>query len=194
MRLLSALAASALLCVAAVSAQANGPTPGEYVCKEMKGTWAPCSGRPPAIQPRHMRVVGWVPVPKAKPGSSRMICCACAGGSCQVGTIQKCSVIATGANCDWVSLTQSCSGTGACEMQAQPSKKSCRANSCAASDACDACSNKATTRERCQPGCGGGLFGVRPQLTGSDQRGIAVCDAHHRAEGLRTVPLKAATR
>jgi hypothetical protein len=50
MRLLSALAASALLCVAAVSAQANGPMPGEYVCKEMKGTWAPCS-------PVHLTIV-----------------------------------------------------------------------------------------------------------------------------------------
>jgi hypothetical protein len=50
MRHLSALAASALLCVAAVSAQANGPTPGEYVCKDMKGTWAPCS-------PVHLTIV-----------------------------------------------------------------------------------------------------------------------------------------
>ena len=50
MRPLSTLAASALLGIASVSAQANGPTPGEYVCKEMKGTWAPCT-------PVHLKIV-----------------------------------------------------------------------------------------------------------------------------------------
>ncbi|MEI7466100.1 MAG: hypothetical protein WCJ87_12200 [Burkholderiales bacterium] len=50
MRLLPALAASAFLCVASVSAQANGPAPGEYVCKEMKGTFAPCT-------PVHLTIV-----------------------------------------------------------------------------------------------------------------------------------------
>ena len=46
-------------------------------------------GRAVAIQRRHMRVVGWVPVPKARPGSSRISVLAAAGGSCQLGTIQK---------------------------------------------------------------------------------------------------------
>ncbi len=54
-----------------------------------------------------MRVVGCVPVPNASPGSSRMTRCAAGGTVCQVGTIQKPSVIATGSNCDWVNRTQS---------------------------------------------------------------------------------------
>ena len=58
-----------------------------------------------------MRVVGCVPVPNAMPGSRRMTCCACAGTSCQLGTIQKVGVISTGANCACVRRTQSCSGT-----------------------------------------------------------------------------------
>ena len=35
---------------------------------------AAAAGRCVAIQRRHMRVVGWVPVPKARPGSSRITC------------------------------------------------------------------------------------------------------------------------
>jgi len=58
-----------------------------------------------------MRVVGCVPVPNAKPGSRRITSLACAGGSCQVGTIQNSEVISTGANCDWVKRTQSWSSS-----------------------------------------------------------------------------------
>ncbi len=54
-----------------------------------------------------MRVVGCVPVPKAIPGSSRITWLASGGGSCQEGTIQKPGVISVGANCAWVSVTQS---------------------------------------------------------------------------------------
>jgi hypothetical protein len=45
-----------------------------------------------------MRVVGWVPVPKAMPGSSRITRSAAAGGSCQLGTIQNSGVMGTGSN------------------------------------------------------------------------------------------------
>jgi hypothetical protein len=49
---------------------------------------------------------------------------ACGGGSCQVGTIQNSGVICTGANCDCVSRTQSCSGTArrraACSRRRSP--------------------------------------------------------------------------
>ena len=58
---------------------------------------------------------------------------ACAGGSCQVGTIQNSGVISTGANCDWVRRTQSCSGTSATPSTRQPSKKSCACNKAPAS-------------------------------------------------------------
>ena len=51
-----------------------------------------------ASQRRHMRVVGWVPVPKASPGSSRMTRRAAGGTSCQLGTTQNSGVISTGAN------------------------------------------------------------------------------------------------
>jgi hypothetical protein len=57
------------------------------------------AGRLDAIQRRHMRVVGWVPVPKAMPGSSRITCGRRPGGSCQLGTIQNSGVIGTGSNC-----------------------------------------------------------------------------------------------
>ena len=66
-----------------------------------------------------MAVVGWVPVPNASPGSRRITRFACAGGSCQVGTIQNAGVISTGSNCDCVSRTQSSSGTGAIETDAE---------------------------------------------------------------------------
>src|SRR3990167_6004979 len=106
-----------------------------------------------------MRVVGWVPVPKASPGSSRITCCAAGGGSCQLGTIQKLGVISTGANCDCVSRTQSCSGTACTPSTSQPSKKSCAVNRLAASRAAASAENSATTRERCQPSLGGGMPG-----------------------------------
>ena len=67
----------------------------------------PCS----AIQRRHIRVVGCVPVPKARPGSSRITSRASAGTSDQVGTIQNAGVISHGPNCAWVRRTQSCSPT-----------------------------------------------------------------------------------
>mgnify|MGYP000042869470 CR=1 FL=1 len=51
-----------------------------------------------AIQRKHMRVVGCVPVPNAKPGSSRMTHFASDGGSCQLGTTQNVSVMGTGSN------------------------------------------------------------------------------------------------
>jgi hypothetical protein len=106
-----------------------------------------------------MRVVGCVPVPNAKPGSRRITRCACAGGSCQVGTIQKSGVMSTGANCDCVSRTQSWSCSGASASTVQPSKKSCTANSACASSAASSVANKATTLLRCQPAWGGGMPG-----------------------------------
>ena len=57
-----------------------------------------------------MRVVGCVPVPKARPGSSRMTWRAAAGTSCQVGTIQNVGVMGTGSNWLCVRRTQSASG------------------------------------------------------------------------------------
>ena len=68
-----------------------------------------------------MRVVGWVPVPKARPGSSRITCLACAGGSCQVGTIQNSGVISTGVNCDCVNR-QGFSGEKRHDARALPSR------------------------------------------------------------------------
>ncbi|MCY1166495.1 hypothetical protein D9M73_64310 [compost metagenome] len=106
-----------------------------------------------------MRVVGCVPVPKAKPGSSRISCFACAGGSCQVGTIQNSGVISTGENCDCVSRTQSCSGTAWMATSVQPAKKSCACSSLQASIASASVANNDTTRERSQPALGGGMPG-----------------------------------
>ena len=37
------LVTAALLCLVNLPAQAAGPQPGEYACKEMKGTWLPCT-------------------------------------------------------------------------------------------------------------------------------------------------------
>ena len=69
-----------------------------------------------------MWVVGCVPVPKARPGSSLITRSASAGGSCQLGTIQNVGVTCTGSNCDCVRRTQSASGTSATASTAQPSK------------------------------------------------------------------------
>ena len=106
-----------------------------------------------------MRVVGCVPVPKARPGSRRITSVAPAGTSCQVGTIQKLGVMGTGSNCDCVRRTQSCSGTGAIDATSQPSQKSCSASSRAASRACASSPNRATMRERDQLCAGGGRPG-----------------------------------
>ena len=106
-----------------------------------------------------MRVVGCVPVPKARPGSSRITRSARAGTSCQLGTIQKLGVICTGSNCDCVRRTQSCSGTGAMVCTALPAKKSCAGNSRAASRAPASSANSATTAVRAQPSAGGGRPG-----------------------------------
>src|SRR5690606_9709958 len=84
---------------------------------------------------------------------------ACAGSSCQVGTIQKSGVMSTGANCDWVSRTQSWSGTMATPSTSQPAKKSCTTSSSCASRAATSDGNNATTRLRCQPSLGGGIPG-----------------------------------
>src|SRR2546429_2738270 len=53
-----------------------------------------------------------------------MLTRASGGSSCQVGTIQNSGVMSTGANCDCVRRTQSCSGTCLTAMMLQPSKKS----------------------------------------------------------------------
>ena len=84
---------------------------------------------------------------------------ACCGGSCQVGTIQNSGVISTGANCDCVRRTQSCSGNSWTANTVQSAKKSCACSSASDSraKACD--SYSATTRERCQPAFGGGMPG-----------------------------------
>ena len=106
-----------------------------------------------------MRVVGWVPVPKARPGSRRITCLACAGGSCQVGTIQNSGVISTGVNSDCVSLTQSCSGTAWMATSWQFAKKSCADRTAAAPRASASVANSETMRERSQPALGGGMPG-----------------------------------
>ncbi len=106
-----------------------------------------------------MRVVGCVPVPKARPGSRRKNRAAAAGGSCQVGTIQKLGVISTGSNCDCVRRTQSWSGTGLMPTTSLPSKKSCNASKRAASSAWGRVANKATTVDRSQPALGAGMPG-----------------------------------
>ena len=55
---------------------------------------AAAGGAGAAIQRRHMRVVGCVPVPKARPGiEPDHLRAPAAGGSCQVGTIQNSGVI-----------------------------------------------------------------------------------------------------
>ena len=59
-------------------------------------------------QRRHSRVVGWLPVPKARPGSSRRLIASRSGASHQVGTIHSRAAIAIGSNCDCVRRTQSC--------------------------------------------------------------------------------------
>ena len=62
---------------------------------------------------RHKRVVGWLPVPKASPGSSRMLTAAGSGGSCQLGTIHSRGLICCGPNWACVARTQSWSSTRA---------------------------------------------------------------------------------
>src|ERR1700712_4702385 len=117
----------------------------------------------PAIQPRHMRVVGCVPVPNAMPGSSRITRVAASGGWCQVGTIQNEGVISTGSNCDCVRRTQSCSATScsAVTLTAEPSTlaQSCARSSVKASLAASSVSNNTFSVERCQPALGGGMPG-----------------------------------
>ena len=104
-------------------------------------------------------MVGCVPVPNARPGSRRMTCCACCGGSCQVGTIQNSGVISTGANCDCVRRTQSWSGTASMPSTWQPVKKSCATSRSDASLARISVAKSATMRERSQPSLGGGIPG-----------------------------------
>ena len=106
-----------------------------------------------------MRVVGCVPVPKARPGSRRILVRAWGGRSCQVGTIQKSGVISTGANCDCVRRTQSWSATGAIPSTSQPAKNSWACRSRCASSAPSRAANRATMRLRCQPSRGGGMPG-----------------------------------
>ena len=98
-----------------------------------------------------MAVVGWVPVPNASPGSSRITRLAPAGGWCQLGTIQSSGVMATGANCACVSRTQSCSGTAVMPATWQWSKKPCAAKTRAASSASISLANRALMPECCQP-------------------------------------------
>ena len=68
-----------------------------------------------ASQRRHSRVVGWLPVPKAQPGSSRTLTAAGSTGSRHEGTIHNRSLTRSGANCAWVSRTQSASAIAASE-------------------------------------------------------------------------------
>src|SRR3954471_21617909 len=116
-----------------------------------------------AIQPRHIRVVGCVPVPNAMPGSSRISLRAAAGGSCHVGTIQNVGVISTGSNCDCVRRTQSCSATSssAVMLTLLPGcvAQSCASSSVAASLAACSVSNRAVNVDRCQPALGAGMPG-----------------------------------
>ena len=112
-----------------------------------------------AIQRRHMRVVGCVPVPNAMPGSSRITCLACAGGSCQVGTTQKVSVIETGSNWACVSRTQSASGTGWIASTRMPAVQSCAIRSVAACVAASSVSKAAFSTERFQAAAGAGIPG-----------------------------------
>src|SRR5882724_9852129 len=106
-----------------------------------------------------MRVVGWVPVPKASPGSRRITRVAAAGGSCQLGTIQKSGVIGTGANCDCVKRTQSWSATDCTDCSCTPCAQAWASNKVAASVAATSLSNRAVNTERCQPSRGAGIPG-----------------------------------
>src|SRR5207245_2151309 len=57
------------------------------------------------------RVVGWLPVPNASPGSSRTTARPSVGGSCQLAPIQRRAPISSGANCAWLRRTQSSSSS-----------------------------------------------------------------------------------
>ena len=97
-------------------------------------------------QRRHSRVVGWVPVPNAKPGSSRILMALASTTSCQVGTTHRRGVTCSGANCDCVRRTQSWSS-----MRSMPygvvdgSEAACSA-SVSTPARLASCANNATTR------------------------------------------------
>ena len=141
-----------------------------------------------------MRVVGCVPVPKARPGSSRMCRTAAEGSSCQVGTIQKSGVISTGANCDCVRRTQSWSCTAVMPSTRQPSKKSCTCSSSRASSARASVENSATMRLRCQPSFGGGMPGSPKSACSASVCASASSTETLSASSASKASLKASTR
>jgi hypothetical protein len=59
------------------------------------------------------RVLAWLPVPKARPGSSRTTVAERSGGSCQLGTIQSAAAMRIGPNCACERRTQSSSASRA---------------------------------------------------------------------------------
>ena len=141
-----------------------------------------------------MRVVGWVPVPKARPGSRRIILRAWAGGSCQVGTIQNSGVISTGANCDCVKRTQSWSSSSAKPKTWHPSKKSWANSKAEASSAKALSANSAVMRERCQPSLGAGMPGSPNKATSASVCASASSTLTLKASSASSASLSDSTR
>src|SRR5262245_11003941 len=87
-------------------------------------------------QRRQRRVLAWLPVPKASPGSSRRFTAPASGGVCQLGTTQSRGDTRTGPNAAFDFATQSSSGTSrsSCCCIASPdashARRSTSAGSC----------------------------------------------------------------
>src|SRR5574343_648931 len=92
------------------------------------------------------------PVPKAMPGSRIRLIAAGSGDSCQEGTIHKRPETRIGSNWDCVNCTQFCSSSGSlCHSGAAERPIFAAASPTIAATSASG-SNKATIRERCQPG------------------------------------------
>ena len=144
-------------------------------------------GRAAAIQRRHMRVVGWVPVPKARPGSSRITCARLrrrlvpGRHDPELGRdldrrelrLRQPHPVLLGDRRD-----RRCTLAAGDEVLRQQQRAPPRV--AAASSA-----NRALTRERCQPALGGGMPGSPNSALLGSRAGVGVLDRDATARRAR---------